>query len=137
MEGMGPPKCYMSVILGKHPGSIYRELQRNGSGGVYTGAEVQQANVQRRPDNKPSPKLDDPALMREILRLFKQDLSADQVSGRLGVLYPDQGKKQALPSTIYACLYRETAKDPALREHFRQKQAKPRRRKGAKDRRAR
>jgi IS30 family transposase len=38
-------------------------------------------------------------------------------------------------SAIYTCLYGETAKDPALKERFRQKQAKPRLRKGAKDRR--
>ncbi|MDR1231585.1 MAG: IS30 family transposase [Spirochaetaceae bacterium] len=42
---------------------------------------------------------------------------------------------RASASAIYTCLYGETAKDPALKEHFRQKQAKPRLRKGAKDRR--
>jgi IS30 family transposase len=135
MAGMGLPKCSMSVILGKHPSSIYRELNRNSSGGVYTGQEAHEASAQRRLENKPSPKLDDPALILEIMDLFKQDLSPDQISGRLGVLYPFQPEKQASPSTIYACIYRETAKDPELREHFRQKQAKPRKRKGVKDRR--
>jgi IS30 family transposase len=38
-------------------------------------------------------------------------------------------------SAIYTCLYGETAKDPALKERFRQKQAKPRQRKGVQDRR--
>jgi IS30 family transposase len=123
----------MSVILGKHPSSIYRELNRNGSGGVYTGNEAQAASVQRRMDSKPSPKPDDQVLTREIMSLFKQDLSADQISGRLGVLYPGQKGKQASPSTIYSCLYGETAKDPELKEYFRQKQAKPRKRKGVKD----
>jgi IS30 family transposase len=69
------------------------------------------------------------------MSLFKQDLSADQISGRLEVLYPEQPEKQASTSTVYACLYGETAKDPALKEHFRQGQAKPRKRKGARDRR--
>jgi IS30 family transposase len=135
MVGMGLPKDYMAVILGKHQSSIYRELNRNETGGVYTGNEAHQARMQRRLDNKPSPKLDDPALTREIMRLFKQDLSADQISGRLGVVYPGQPEKQASTSTIYTCLYRETAKDPALKAHFRQKQVKPRKRKGVKDRR--
>jgi IS30 family transposase len=44
MEGMGLPKSFMSVILGKHQSSIYREFNRNGSGGVYTGAEAQAAS---------------------------------------------------------------------------------------------
>jgi hypothetical protein len=34
------------------------------------------------------------------------------------MLYPDQPEKQASPSTVYTCLYRETAKDPALKENF-------------------
>jgi IS30 family transposase len=94
---------------------------------VYTGNEAQQASTQRRLDNKPRPKLDDHKFTREIMRLFKQDLSADQISGRLEVLYPEQPEKQTSPSTVYTFLYRETAKNPALKEHFRQKQAKPRR----------
>jgi IS30 family transposase len=71
MEGMALPKCFMLVILGKHPSSIYRELNRNGSGGVYTGNEAQAASAQRRLESKPSPKLDDRALTREIMGLFK------------------------------------------------------------------
>jgi IS30 family transposase len=134
MEGMALPTCYMSVILGKRPSGVYRELNRNRTGGVYTGNEARQASERRRPDNKSSPKPDDHALAQEIPGLFKQDLSADQISGRLEVLYPEQPEKQASPSAIYTFLYGERAKDPALQEHFRQKQAKPRKRKGVKDR---
>jgi IS30 family transposase len=42
MEDMGLPKCYEAVILGKRPGSIYRELHRNRTGCVY-GSEARQA----------------------------------------------------------------------------------------------
>jgi IS30 family transposase len=135
MEGMALPGNYISVILGKHPSSIYRELNRNRTGGVYTGNEARALSVQRRLETRPSPKLDDPALTREIMDLFKQDLSPDQIAGRPGAIYPDQQEKQVSPSTIYRHIYQETAKTPALKVHFRQKQAKPRRRKGAQDRR--
>jgi IS30 family transposase len=135
MEGMGLPKSSMAVILGKHPSSVYRELSRNRTGGVYTGSEASEASERRRADNKPSPKLDSHALTREIMILFKQDLSPDQISGRLKAVYPGRPEKQASTSAIYTCIYRETAKDPALKVHFRQKQAKPRHRKGVKDRR--
>jgi IS30 family transposase len=84
-------------------------------------------------DHKPSPKLDDPALTQEIMRLFKQDLSPDQIAGRLGILYPARKEKQASPSTIYTGIYRETERDPKMRVHFRQQQTKPRHRKGAPD----
>ena len=135
MAGMGLPKNYMAVIVGKHQSSIYREFNRNGSGGVYTGNEAQAMSEQRRLDNKPSPKIDDYALMNEITALFKKDLSPDQISGRLRTQYPNEPEKQASSSTIYKHIYRETAKTPALKEHFRQKHAKPRKRSGVKDRR--
>jgi IS30 family transposase len=48
------------------PSSIYRELNRNGSGGVYTGNEAQTASAQKRLESKPCPKLDDQGLTREI-----------------------------------------------------------------------
>jgi IS30 family transposase len=60
---------------------------------VYTGAEAQAASEQRRLENKPSPKIDDDALMREITTLFKKDLSPDQIAGRLRVQYPGQPEK--------------------------------------------
>ena len=93
---------------------------------MYTGNEAQAARVQRRLDNKPSPKLDDHALMREITALFKKARSPDQIAGRRGVLHPEQREKQAVPSTSSTPVYRETAKDPALKAQFRQNQAKPR-----------
>jgi IS30 family transposase len=133
MAGMGLPKNYMAVILGRHQSSIYREFSRNGSGGVYTGNEAQTASEQRRLDSKPSPKIDERELMDEITKMFKADLSPDQISGRLKANYPDMPEKQASTSTIYRHLYRETAKDPALKAHFRQKHAKPRKRSGKKD----
>jgi IS30 family transposase len=135
MEGMALPKSFMSVILGKHLSSIYREINRNGTDGVYTGNNAQALSVQRRLETKPSPKLDDPGLMRDIMALFKRDLSPDQISGRLGVVYPGQKEKQASPSAIYTGIYRETKWDPGLKIHFRQRQAKPRHRKGVLDRR--
>ena len=133
MEGMGLPRSSMSVILGKHLSSVYREINRNGTGGVYTGNEAQAASVQRRLDTKPSPKAGDHALMREIILLFKKDLSPEQISGRLGILYPGRKEKQASVTTIYTRLYQETAKDGSLRVHFRQQHAKPRKRSGVPD----
>ena len=135
MGGMGLSKSIISVILGKHLSSVYREIRRNGTGNVYTGNEAQAAAVQRRLDNKPSPKLDNDALMDTITSLFKTDLSPDQISGRLEILYPDQLEKQVSTSTIYTHLYRETAKDNALKVHFRQKHSKQHQRSGEKDRR--
>jgi IS30 family transposase len=135
MEGMSLPKTYISVILGKCLSGIYRELNRNSTNGVYTSNESHALSVQRRLDTKPSPKLDDPVLTQEIMRLFKQDLSADQIAVRLRVCGPYRKEQQASSSTIYTAIYRETAKTLSLRVHFRPQQSKPRHRKGAQDRR--
>jgi IS30 family transposase len=48
MEGMGLPKSFMSVILGKHHSSIYREFNRNGSGGERTKTVGEQAESKNR-----------------------------------------------------------------------------------------
>jgi IS30 family transposase len=61
--------------------------------------------------------------MREITGLFKKDLSPDQIAGRLRVKHPGRPEKQASTSTIYRHLYEETAKDPSLKDHFRQNRA--------------
>jgi IS30 family transposase len=135
MAGMGLSKSGMAVILGKHPSSIYRELNRNGDCVAYTGSGAQALSVQRRLESRPSPKLDSPALAQEIIRLFKEGLSPERISGRPGVLHPEELEMRVSTSSICACIYGKTAKDPALKEHFRQKQAKPRLRKGVKDRR--
>jgi IS30 family transposase len=97
---MGLPKSYISAILGKHPGSIYGELNRNRTGGVYTGKKAQEASVQRRPNN--SPKSGDRTLAREIMSLFKKDLFPDRISGQSGNRRPDRQEKQVSTSTVYA-----------------------------------
>jgi IS30 family transposase len=112
MAGMGLPKNYMAVILGRHPSSIYREFSRNGSGGVYTGNEAQAASEQRRRDSKPGPKIDSRELMDGITKMFKADLPPDQISGRLRAEHPDEPEKQASTSTVYRHLYRKRRKTP-------------------------
>jgi IS30 family transposase len=82
---MGLPKSGMDVIPGKNPSSVYRELNRNSTGGVYTGSEARVPSGQRRLDSRPSPKLGNPALTGKIIHLFKEDLFPEQISGRLGV----------------------------------------------------
>jgi IS30 family transposase len=126
MAGMG--LHYMAVIPGRHLSTIYREFSLNGSGGVTPAMQRR-----RRRDNKPSSKIDGRELMDEITKMFKADLSPDQISGRLKANYPAMPEKQASPSTVYKYLYQKTAEDPALKARFRQKHAKPRKRNGKKD----
>ncbi|MDR1073047.1 MAG: hypothetical protein LBL45_05150 [Treponema sp.] len=100
MEGMPLPKSYGAVILGKRLNGVYRELlNRNKTNCVYTSDESQALSVQRHLETKPRSKLDDPALTQEIMFWFKQDLSPNQIAGRLGAIYPEGKEKQVSPST--------------------------------------
>jgi IS30 family transposase len=135
MIGMGLPKSYIAVILGKHQSSVYRELNRNSDCCIYTGNEAQQVAEKRRWETKTSPKSDDQVLMSEVFSLFKKDLSPDQISGRLREQYPDQAEKQVSVKTIYEYLYRQTAQNKDLKQHFRQKHWKRHKRSTGKDRR--
>jgi IS30 family transposase len=66
MEGMELSKSDMAVILGKHPDSVYREMNRNGDCGIYTGSGARALSVQKRLDSRPSPKLGSPTLKKRF-----------------------------------------------------------------------
>jgi IS30 family transposase len=112
MEGMGLSKSETAALLGKHPGSIYRELSRNGTGGVYTGSEAQRAAEQRRLNGKLGPKLGSPALTEKILDMFKDDLSPDQIAGHLRALYPGQARNAGLHTGRLPLFIRENGNRP-------------------------
>jgi IS30 family transposase len=85
-------KCRIAVILGKHPGSVYRKLARNSRRGLYVGTEAQQQAEQRRLESKGRPKRDNAPLMATVKDWFKKDCSPDQIAGRLPVEYPQQAE---------------------------------------------
>ncbi|MDR0637385.1 MAG: hypothetical protein LBG27_00510, partial [Spirochaetaceae bacterium] len=59
MIGMGLHKDTISVILGKDLSSVYRELNRNSSEGIYTGREAQYEAENRRREAKDRPKMEE------------------------------------------------------------------------------
>lgn len=135
MTAMGLPVCYIAVIMGKHQSSVCRELARNSGGGVYTGEEAHRQAGRRRRDSKGSPKRGNPRQTEEIVKLFKEDYSPEQIAGRLRRDYPDQPEMWASVETIYQYLYGEVRKNPELKKHFRHPRVKRKGRGGAEDRR--
>jgi IS30 family transposase len=118
MIGMGLPRNYISVILGKRLGSVYRELNGNSSEGIYTGREAQYEAEDRRRTAKDSPQMNDPIPMREVLELLKKDYSPDQIAERLKSIYAENPKKWVSHETIYRYLYQRMAEEPELKRHF-------------------
>ncbi|MDR1469340.1 MAG: helix-turn-helix domain-containing protein [Spirochaetaceae bacterium] len=124
MTAMGLPVCYSAVIMGKHPGSVYREIARNSGGGIYSGGEAQRKAGERRRDSRGRPKTGNPQLMAEVAALFKEDCSPEQIAGRLRVTYPGQEEMRVSHETIYQYLYGEMDKDPEMKGHFRHPRVK-------------
>jgi len=135
MIGMGLSRNYISVILGKHLSSVYRELNGNSCEGIYTGREAQYEAEDRRRIAKDSPKMNDPVLMGEVRELFKRDYSPDQIAGRLKGIYAENPEKWVSHETIYRYLYQRMAEEPTLKHHFRHPRPHRRKRTGKKERR--
>jgi IS30 family transposase len=74
MTGMGLPQDAISVILGKDLSSVYRELNRNSSEGLYTGGEAHNEAEIRRQEAKDRPKLNGPVLMGIVMDVFKRTM---------------------------------------------------------------
>jgi IS30 family transposase len=131
MAGMKLPKCYVSVILGTHPhpGSIYRELNRNSTGGVYTGNEAQQASAQRRLDNKPSIRLDDHVLHGKSCVCSNKTCPRTRFQVGLG-RYTQIGGKTGFTIDHLHLSIPGNGKRPGIERAF---PTKPHHRKGAKD----
>jgi IS30 family transposase len=62
MAGVRLAKYCITVILGKHLSSVYRELARNSEQGLYAGSEARQQAEQRRLESKGRPKRDNAPL---------------------------------------------------------------------------
>lgn len=93
--------------IGRAPSTVSRELARNRDdrSGHYLPhhAHTQAWRRQRRP--KPSKIASHPRLRAWVQYLLKQRLSPEQVAGRLGVLFPDDGSMRISHESIYQSLY--------------------------------
>lgn len=91
--------------IGRHPSTICRELARNGGRRNYraTTADDRACSLMARP--KSSKLTLTPKLRRVVRRWLKNDLSPQQISGRLKVEYPDDPEMRISHETIYQSLY--------------------------------
>lgn len=97
--------------LGRHRGTIGRELRRNSDGAHYWPSVAQQ-KAQARRQQRPR-KLDDPELERYVRRGLSQRWSPEQIAGRSARDFAKQPLRQVSHMTIY----RWIAQD-AHREHW-------------------
>jgi transposase, IS30 family len=96
---------YISQLLGRHPSTIYDEINRNGGTERYSAVEAQaRADANRaRPKAR---KLEQSARLHDAVNDgLRQKWSPEQISKRLREDHPDDLEMRASHETIYECLY--------------------------------
>lgn len=96
---------YISKVLGRHPSTIYDEINRNGGAAEYSAIAAQaRADANRaRPKVR---KLEQSARLHDAVdEGLRQKWSPEQISKRLREEHPDDLEMRASHETIYECLY--------------------------------
>lgn len=121
-------------FLCKHPSSLYRELARNTSQGLYISGKAHKKAQQRRKLTRHSPVRQNKRLMKCVEKLLRNEYSPDEIVGRIKLenQHPDWHISH---ETIYQYIYTEVKKGNDLRPHLRQGRKYRRKRLLKKDRR--
>jgi IS30 family transposase len=90
--------------LNRSPGTISRELRRNGSGTQYFAAQAQEQARRRRQERPLTRKMDQPELNRAVRHGLAQYWSPEQIAGRLQFEDP-QGERPVTARTIYRWIH--------------------------------
>ncbi len=135
LESQDVPLWVIARFLAKNNSSVYRELARNSTSGLYLSHKAQAITKKRRQTSRPKPKLGNMQLMKEVLKRIKMDHSPEQIAGRLKLEYPNDPSWHVSHETIYQYVYSRVPQEPELRTHLRQGQKKRRKRLSGKDKR--
>jgi IS30 family transposase len=92
--------------LGRSPSTISRELQRNVEGTKGYRATTAHALAYERASRPKAAKLATNLVLRaKVEKDLEKKYSPEQITGRLGVQFPDDPEMQVSPETIYQSLY--------------------------------
>lgn len=92
--------------IGRHQGTISRELNRNSTHGFYLPQIAQEKAQQRRRDAKQPWKINEP-LRKHITQMLQRKWSPELIAGRLRREYPDKLSWSVSLGTIYNWLERD------------------------------
>ena len=94
-------------VLGRSPGSLSREVRRNGDGqGLYLSKQAQGAAAARRAAARPTPKLDaDGPLWPLVLHMLGWLWSPQQIARTLRRMWPHSPEMHVSHETIYTTIY--------------------------------
>jgi IS30 family transposase len=106
----GADQKEIAKALGRSPGTICRELQRNGKQGEYYAGRAQRAAEQRRRERPLARRMDDPAINEFVRAGLAREWAPQQIEGRLKLLDPDRSVSR---QTLY-----DWIKQDEDREHW-------------------
>lgn len=118
----------IAAILGRHPSTISRELQRNRAPvwGQYNPVAAQRRAEARQQWARPCPKSKSPRFFERIKQGLAAGWSPEQIAGRLRLEHPGDDDWRISHQTIYTV----ANGDPALRKKMRRSGKKKRKRYG-------
>jgi IS30 family transposase len=128
MQDKGATIARIAEKLNKHPSSIYRELNRNSGKSHYCCLEADKKAVTRRLNSTSFSKRGNKKLMATVKRLFNEDLSPEQIAGRIRLERPNQKDWHISHETIYQSIYERIKSGEDLRLHLRHGHQKRRKR---------
>lgn len=103
---MGCSLRAIALALGRHPGTMSREVRRNGeASGQYRATAAQRRARGRQCLARRPRRLADPWLRRYVGRRMQLGWSPQQIAARLRYEYPDDMSKRISHETIYAAIY--------------------------------
>lgn len=115
--------------LGRHRGTIGRELKRNsGRDGFYHYIPAQAISQERRSNASQRYKLDDSPLGQTVREKLRQGCSPEQIAGRLKAEHPADATQHVTGEAIYQFVYRRHTMGEPLYTHLRRKRSRRRRR---------
>jgi len=101
----------IAEALERDPGTISRELARNGVGGEYFAAQAHERAERRRRERPLDRKLDDPELNAVVRRGLAQQWSPEQIEGAQKRARPDEPDRHVSARTIYNWIEQDEHKD--------------------------
>lgn len=111
--------------IGRHHSVVERELNRNGSYGLYEANSAQRKYLRRLHGKKQKKLEKNPMLKQYVIQKLENDWSPEQISGRLQEYEYRLIKDTISPETIYQFIYSGEGRNLRLFEHLRM--GKPRR----------
>jgi IS30 family transposase len=135
MRDKGIAIAIIAEKMNKHPSSIYREINRNSHTSYYNCLDAEKRAIVRRKNSTTFSKRGNSELMATVQRLFEEDLSPEQIAGRIRLERPNQKNWHISHETIYQSIYDRIKSGENIRFHLRQGHQKRRKRLSCKDKR--